>query len=40
LAGLKPFQMPGTFTCPPAGEKIYVPDFIGGVGAVLKPPAQ
>jgi len=36
LTGLKPFPL-ATHTCPPAGEQIYVPDFIGGAGAVLKP---
>lgn len=36
LTGLKPFPI-GTHTCPPVGEQIYVPDFIGGAGAVLKP---
>lgn len=36
LTGLKPFPL-GDAVCPPAGEKIYVPGFIGGVGAVLKP---
>ena len=37
LTGLKPFPL-ATHTCPPAGEQIYVPDFIGGKSAVLKPP--
>lgn len=36
LTGLKPFPLAG-LTCPPAGENIYVPAFIGGQGAVLKP---
>ncbi len=36
LTGLKPFPL-ATHTCPPAGEQIYVPDFIGGAGAVPKP---
>lgn len=37
LAGLKPFPL-GDAQCPPAGETIYVPGFIGGQQAVLKPP--
>lgn len=39
LAGLKPFPL-GTLPCPPEGERIYIPAFIGGIGAVLKPPPQ
>lgn len=39
LTGLKPFPL-ADLTCPPAGEKIYVPYFIGGQAAVLKPPQQ
>ena len=39
LTGLKPFPLNG-LTCPPEGEKIYVPYFIGGQSAVLKPPQQ
>lgn len=39
LTGLKPFPL-GDAQCPPAGETIYVPGFIGGIQAVLKPPAQ
>lgn len=37
LTGLKPFPL-GDAQCPPAGETIYVPGFIGGQQAVLKPP--
>lgn len=39
LTGLKPFPI-ADHPCPPAGEKIYVPDFIGGQSSVLKPPQQ
>lgn len=39
LTGLKPFPLAG-LTCPPEGERIYIPAFIGGQGAVLKPPPQ
>lgn len=39
LVGLKPFPL-GTLPCPPEGERIYIPSFIGGIGAVLKPPPQ
>lgn len=39
LTGLKPFPLAG-LTCPPEGERIYIPAFIGGQAAVLKPPAQ
>lgn len=39
LAGLKPFPLAG-LTCPPEGERIYIPAFIGGQAAVLKPPPQ
>lgn len=37
LVGLKPFPL-GDLVCPPAGEKIYTPVFIGGQASVLKPP--
>jgi hypothetical protein len=39
LTGLKPFPLAG-LTCPPEGERIYIPGFIGGQAAVLKPPPQ
>lgn len=39
LVGMKPFAL-GDMTCPPEGERIYVPGFIGGQSAVLKPPPQ
>lgn len=39
LVGLKPFPLAG-LTCPPEGERIYIPAFIGGQASVLKPPAQ
>lgn len=39
LGVLKPFPL-GTLPCPPDGERIYIPSFIGGIGAVLKPPPQ
>lgn len=39
LTGLKPFPLAG-LTCPPEGERIYIPAFIGGQSSVLKPPQQ
>lgn len=39
LVGMKPFPLNG-LTCPPEGERIYIPGFIGGQAAVLKPPVQ
>ena len=39
LVGMKPFPLNG-LTCPPEGERIYIPGFIGGQAAVLKPPPQ
>lgn len=39
LVGMKPFPLNG-LTCPPEGERIYIPAFIGGQAAVLKPPPQ
>ena len=39
LTGLKPFPLNG-LTCPPEGERIYIPAFIGGQSSVRKPPQQ
>ena len=39
LVGMKPFPLNG-LTCPPEGERIYIPAFIGGQSSVLKPPQQ